>query len=233
MVRASLEWLSSMRRCKVMSDEVRKTLRHACMTLKRPPSVAGPRSTDGSGGPHNGPTPRPSEADSGSRRVAPPEEKLGPNGVLDLEHMPFTSTTDGRGYKVHDPLQEVAPSRDVPNENSTTWVNVQENGDEHDTSDSNEARSDIIHGSHICPHLPNGGAALRPEAEDATSGRDVPEEMTVDDTEIVRGAFFTMVDLARKTRTTDRTTEILTAMAGLLHEELPKDLLQIQQGSSS
>jgi hypothetical protein len=162
-----------------------------------------------------------------------PEEKLGPNGVLNLENVPFTCTIDGRGSKVHGPRQQVAPNRDVPNENRTKWVHVQENGDEHDTDDSNEARSDIINGSHICPRLPNGGAALRPEAEDATSGRDVPEEMTVDDTEIVRGAFFTMVDLARKTRTTDRTTEILTAMAGLLHEELPKDLLQIQQGSSS
>jgi hypothetical protein len=163
-----------------------------------------------------------------------PEEKFGPNGVLDLEHMPFTSTIDGRGSKVHDPLlQEAAPSRDVPNENSTTWVNLQENGDEHDTDDSDEAKSDIINGCHICPRLPNGGAALRLEAEEATSGRDGPEEMTEEDTEIVRGAFFTMVDLARKTRTTHLTTDILTGMAGLLHKELPKDFLQIQQGSSS
>jgi hypothetical protein len=116
MVRAGLEWLSSMRRCKFMSDEVRETLKQACATLKRQPSVAGPRSTAGNGGPHDDPTPRPSEADSGSRRVAPPEEEVLPNGFLNLGHVPLTSTIDGRRSKVHGPRQEAAPG---PDENGT------------------------------------------------------------------------------------------------------------------
>ena len=68
----------------------------------------------------------------------------------------------------------------------------------------------------------NGGAALGPEAEEATSGRDVPDENEMaEDTEISRGAFNAMVALARDPGARDQTIKILTVLAGLLHKKLP------------
>ena len=142
MVRAGLKWLSSERRCKTLSGEERETLKHACATLlKKPPSVAGLRSTARNGDSHD-PTPRPSEADSGSRRVAPPEEEVRPNGFLNLGHVPLTFTIDGRRSKVHGPRQEAAPGRDVPDENGTSWVIVEEDGQEDAEPPTDDARAE-------------------------------------------------------------------------------------------
>ena len=77
------------------------------------------------------------------------------------------------------------------------------------------------------------------EAEEATSGRDVPDENQTaganweEDTEISTGAFKSMVALARDPGASDQTIEILTVLAGLLHKELPEDFLRIREGSSS
>jgi hypothetical protein len=99
MVMEVLRMLSSERRHKFLSAEKCDALQKACATLKKPPSVAGPRSSAG--------TPRPSEADSGSRRVAPTsEEEVLLDGFLDLGHAPLTFTIDGRESKVHGPRQE-------------------------------------------------------------------------------------------------------------------------------
>ena len=86
----------------------------------------------------------------------------------------------------------------------------------------------------------NGGAALGPQAEEETSGRDVPYENETAggtnwdlDTEISTGAFKSMVALASDPGPSDQTIEILTVLvAGFLHKELPEDL-RIREGSSS
>ena len=231
MVRAALKWLSSLRRCKFLNDKTRETLKQACATLKNPPSVAGPRSTAGNGGPHD-------EADSGSRRVAlSAEEEVLVSGFLNQGHEPLTRS------KVHGPRQEAAHCQDVPDENRKSWVFVEEDGEEAEATNS-QATSNVPF-CDIRPHCLNGdddieshraknrllvekwdgGAALGPEAEKATSGRDVPDENErAEDTEISRGAFNATVALVRDPGASDKTIQILTVLAGLLHKGLPEGL---------
>ena len=84
----------------------------------------------------------------------------------------------------------------------------------------------------------NGGAPLGPEAEEATSRLDVPDENETaganweEDTEISTGAVKSMVAWARDPGASDQTIEILTVLAGLLHKKLPEDL-RIQEGPPS
>ena len=284
MAMEGIRLLASERRRKTLSAEERETLRQACTTLKTPPSVAGFWSSAGNGGPHD-PAPRPSEAASGSRRVAPPtEEEVRLNGFLNLGLSPLTFTIDhcvagnGRRSKAQGPRQQATPGRDVPDENGTSWVIVQDDGQEDTERPTDDARAEATNSQatsdvrfcDICPrfceicarclngdeqhkhhmklhraqnqlHLEcNGGAALGPELEEETSGRDVPYETETargpkceEDTEISTGAFKSMVAWARDPGASDQTVEILTVLAGLLHKELPEDFLRIREGSSS
>ena len=204
---------------------------------------------------------------------------------------PLTFTIDhcvagnGRRSKAQGPRQQATPGRDVPDENGTSWVIVQDDGQEDTEPSTDDARAEATNSQatsdvrfcDICPrclngdeqhkhhmklhrakveqyehHMKlhrakdrfreewNGGAALGPEAEEATSGRDVPDENETagganweEDTEISTGAFKSMVAWARDPGASDQTIEILTVLAGLLHKELPEDLLRIREGSSS
>jgi hypothetical protein len=203
--------------------------------------------------------PRPSEADSGSRRVAPTtEEEVLLDGFLDLGHAPLIFTIGGRRSKVHGPW---TPGRDVPDENGTSWVIVQDDGREYTEPATYDARAEAsnskatsdIRFCDICPHCLNGdeqykdhmqlhqeaknrllldfnrGVALGPEADEVTSGRDVADENETVEDTEISWCMFH----AMVTLARDpRSSKILTVLAGLLHKERT-DNLRIQKGSSS
>jgi hypothetical protein len=160
MVMEGLRMLSSEGQHDTLTDEECAILKQACATLKQPRSVTGPRSSAGKEGPHD-PVPRPSEADLGSRRVAPPkEEEVRMIGFLNLGHAPLTFTIEhfvagnGRRSNAQGLRREATPGLDVPDENGTSWVQEDGRGGRAEAT-SSQATSDLRF-CEICSRCLNG-----------------------------------------------------------------------------
>jgi hypothetical protein len=211
MVMEGIRWLEVERQHKTSSADERETAKQACAALKKPQSVAGPRSAAENG--------RRSKAQGPRQEVTPGREVSNENATVGMSLV-----------IVQDRHEDTEPHTDDAEAEATSEVRFCcyiclriLNGDE-----QYQHHMQLRHRSKKRRrHWGGGGGAALPDEKEKMVGAN----WVVEDTEISEGAFMSMVALMREPGASIQTIEILTVMAGLLHKKLPDDM-RIQEGSS-